>query len=230
MTSTVRRGFPAREILDEVQSGCSMVVLGVSGQAGEKHRLFGSVSAKVLRASPVAVLAVREPAHGAETRPIRRVLLSVDFSELATGALDDALDVVRGFGATLDIVHVLRPPDVPLVRADALVVGTVPGVTLGALEEVAQNELARLREYAEQAGVALGSVLLREGDPVGVLVDHIHAVDPDLVIMSAHGKRGFSRLLLGSVTEQVVVRSERPVMVLKPRQTYLEVTAPSDLA
>ncbi len=230
VTSTVRRGFAAREILDEVADKTAMVVLGVSGRVGEKHRLFGSVSAKVLRGSPVAVLTVRAPeTPEPHVRPIRRVLITLDFSELETGAFDDAAEVARRLGASVDLVHVLRPPELPLVRADFEGIPGVPPVSLAELEQLAGRELERVADRARAMGITLGSVVLREGDPVDTVIDHIHATDPDLVIMSSHGRRGFSRALLGSVTEAVVMRSPRPVLVLKPRQTYLEVVRPSPL-
>jgi nucleotide-binding universal stress UspA family protein len=60
----LREGDPAREILAAVQeTGAELVVMGTHGRRGLAHLLLGSVTEKVVRASPVPVVTVREPSH-----------------------------------------------------------------------------------------------------------------------------------------------------------------------
>jgi nucleotide-binding universal stress UspA family protein len=50
------------------------------------------------------------------------------------------------------------------------------------------------------------------GSPYRAIVDYAAAEDIDLVVMGTHGRTGFDRYLLGSVTERVVRLSDRPVL------------------
>ncbi|MBI5575831.1 MAG: universal stress protein [Deltaproteobacteria bacterium] len=43
-------------------------------------------------------------------------------------------------------------------------------------------------------------------------------MDVDILVMSTHGRTGFSKVLMGSVAEQVMLTTKRPVMLVKPEK------------
>ena len=156
----------------------------------------------MLRHTEKPVLVVPE---GADDTEIETVLLPVDFSEQTTGALTEALELVRAFGASAQLAHVLSPRE-------------KPEAAMAALEEKAA--------IAKDAGVQATVHLIEEHhDAAEALCEFADKGDPSLIIMSAHGYHGFSRLMLGSVTEKVIQQSYTPVMVLKPEQTFGELNA-----
>jgi nucleotide-binding universal stress UspA family protein len=55
------------------------------------------------------------------------------------------------------------------------------------------------------------------GDPVEAILAHVEGLAAPLVVMSGHGHSGWTKRLVGSVTEQVVRRSKAPVVVVGPR-------------
>jgi hypothetical protein len=71
-----------------------------------------------------------------------------------------------------------------------------------------------LRDYVEEAaehGVEAEGLLIF-GDPTTEILAAIDSREADLVVMGTHGRRGRARLLLGSVAEEVVRRSQVPAM------------------
>jgi nucleotide-binding universal stress UspA family protein len=67
--------------------------------------------------------------------------------------------------------------------------------------------------YAGKAPIA--SVELQTGDPRTLIVDTAAQLHSDLIIMGTHGRRGVSRLLIGSVAEQVARTAPCPVLLVR---------------
>lgn len=86
------------------------------------------------------------------------------------------------------------------------------------LREYLDRETARLREAGLQA-----DSILAEADPVDAIVNGIESAGADLAVMSTHGRSGLPRFAWGSVTEGVLRRSRKPVLVI-PREVALDWT------
>jgi nucleotide-binding universal stress UspA family protein len=82
-------------------------------------------------------------------------------------------------------------------------------------------EEAQLHAMAETAGPGGPEIvrLLDEGDPVANILERIRAQAIDLLVMGTHGHKGFNRLVLGSITEQIIHQAPCPVLtVSRPRR------------
>jgi nucleotide-binding universal stress UspA family protein len=90
------------------------------------------------------------------------------------------------------------------------------------VEAALRNELQADVYYLQAAGFEVNTAI-RFGDPADAIVDYIAANDVDLVALATHGRSGVSRLVLGSVAEQVLRRIDLPVLMVRP-------TASDDLA
>jgi nucleotide-binding universal stress UspA family protein len=148
---------------------------------------------------------------------IRRILYPTDFSELARPAFDLACAIARDYGAELVVCHVLPPP----------IASVVDGVAVDIPGEVTEQTLARLEQ-------------LTAPDP-GIPVVHMHAQGEivrevlrmaterkvDLIVMGTHGRGGLSRLLMGSVAEQVMRKAPCPVLTVKAPFPAEEVPMPA---
>jgi nucleotide-binding universal stress UspA family protein len=142
-----------------------------------------------------------------------RILVPIDGSETSSHALDAALKLAHEHDAELRPIYVVDVPqlmysgpacDPSLVR-DAF-------VTEGA--QVLTDAAARM----QRAGVK-GSTLTVEVDPLGDdIAQRITAAandfGADLVVMGTHGRRGWRRLVLGSVAERFLRISTRPVLLV----------------
>jgi nucleotide-binding universal stress UspA family protein len=72
----------------------------------------------------------------------------------------------------------------------------------------------RVRDLLRQEGVAADS-LVREGNPAQTIVAAAADNDCDLIVVGNQGRSGLDRLLMGSVSQQVVIQAKCPVMVVK---------------
>jgi nucleotide-binding universal stress UspA family protein len=99
-----------------------------------------------------------------------------------------------------------------------LAVGTdlvvYPGHVLDAARTVAQEYLQGVAAKLESQGREVIWEVLA-GDPGSAIVDYSTAMTNNLVIMSTHGRSGFRRWALGSVTDRVIRTSHDPVIVIR---------------
>lgn len=140
---------------------------------------------------------------------VRHVLCPTDFSDFSARALRHAIAIARSLGGDLTVAYVC-PHVVPLG-------GEVPYFTSEQLGSVARAEMiGSLKAFAEPAaaaGVAVRSVLL-EGDPSRELASLAESLPADLLVLGTHGRGGFERFLLGSVTEKLLRRAPCPVLTV----------------
>ena len=146
----------------------------------------------------------------------RRVLVTTDFSELGNRAVAHAFAQVAD-GGTVYLVHVVDPYHVPSPM--------IPKYqTHGASEKEHEQEIQELRRRLQQLtppevggrGITADARVV-EGEPLAATICTLaERFDAELICMGSHGRGGLSRLVLGSVTNAVIARTHRPVLVVKP--------------
>lgn len=140
----------------------------------------------------------------------KRILVAVDDSATSNAALDEAITLAKALGAALRIVHVA---DEAPVRA---------AVGLEAILDVAQVEDAMRKagtalldaavKKAADAGVQADKALLESEDKIELahkrvaewIVEGANAWQADVIVAGTHGRRGFARLFVGNVAEDLV--------------------------
>jgi len=138
----------------------------------------------------------------------KRVLLPIDKSSHAEEACELALALFPD--ATFVLLHVIDPAEASF-SAEA----PVPNIPTGwyeAEQERAEARFAEITERTSDHGIETERIL-EVGKPAQTIVETIDAEEIDHVVMGSHGRRGVSRLLLGSVAETVVRRSPVPITV-----------------
>jgi nucleotide-binding universal stress UspA family protein len=138
----------------------------------------------------------------------QNILVPTDFSEGADHALDYACDLAAKLGATIHVVNALGAalPELNVAMTESMIEKLLGGHH-AALEKLAEPRRARAK---------FGTLLVRAGDARDAILATARDVGADLIVMGTHGRRGFSRLMLGSVTEGVVRRAECPVLAVRP--------------
>jgi len=135
------------------------------------------------------------------------ILVGIDFSDSSAGAMYHALSLAERLGATLHLCHV-TPSEAHL---------TVP-TDIG-FNVVDFTEAKDARERLERIRAMIGDKVdvelhLRMGDAVTGLLDVISELKPELVVTGSHGRGAVMRMLLGSVSTQIIHKSPVPVMVV----------------
>jgi len=151
---------------------------------------------------------------------ISKILVATDFSRASIPAVEFALGLAKGTGASIHLLHVW---DRPVHVSGGFVVGA-PGTPPKTLEEFFADarglELdAWLRDLRESGVAAQARVEL--GDPVDTIVKIARDEKFDLIAVGAHGRRGISRWVAGSVAEEILRRAPCPVMVVQQAASEL---------
>ena len=137
-----------------------------------------------------------------------KILIATDGSERNRAAVEEALQIGRVCGSKVFAAYVM---DVGVFES-ASTDGAVIRDTWTVIQREADAALDRVRTMAER--VNLETVIL-EGKPAAEIVKFSAEKGIDLIVIGTQGKRGFERLLLGSVAEHVVRSATCKVLVVK---------------
>jgi nucleotide-binding universal stress UspA family protein len=138
---------------------------------------------------------------------IDRVLVPMDDSEMATRALEYALEAHPD--AEITVLYVAGEPSAMMGQALRLVLEEDLGQ---AVEELAESVFERARELAAEHDGEIDTVV-DVGSPARVIVTR--AADFDVVVIGSHSGDLQSRLFVGNVAERVFRRSPVPVTVVR---------------
>jgi nucleotide-binding universal stress UspA family protein len=187
----------------------------------------GSVAASVLKTAHKPVLLVRPSTEmNTGNRPVEqtadqilahqrfgRIVVPLDSSAFAEGALREARRLALLTGATLALICVVPPPDTRAIEALELI--PTPADT------GREYEIVRLRRYLLKMAEQLqseGLQVLTEltfGHPAETVLLAARRLHGDLIVMAAHGRRDRERLWLGSVAQKLVLGSTLPVLLVR---------------
>jgi len=137
------------------------------------------------------------------------ILVPVDFEAPAQVALDSAIDLALTFDARLTLIHAWE--------VSPYVYSTLPYVSADlwtAVEQGAKEQLRTTLALAARRAPRAESILA-QGPPAQAILTACEQVKADLIVMGTHGRRGVSRVLLGSVAEKVVRLATVPVLTIR---------------
>ena len=141
---------------------------------------------------------------------IARILCPIDFSDFSRRALDYAVTLARWYGASVTVLHV-QPPAVPMAGPLAPLAPVEPlPLPPGDLDPV-RRQVAAFVSPEAHAAIAIEPQAV-EGEPAREIL--AEAESADLIVMGTHGRSGFERLVLGSVTETVLRRAPCSVLTI----------------
>jgi nucleotide-binding universal stress UspA family protein len=153
---------------------------------------------------------------------IRRILCPIDFSDFSRRAFDHAVAIARWYESTITVLHVSPSPSVVVYPTGPAV---VPSTVL--TPDDRDRLLTSMRQFVDtEAGSQVPLELeLGEGGAATEILARAESTKPDLIVMGTHGRSGFERLVLGSVTEKVLRKAACPVLSV-PHQIPDTVPAP----
>ena len=145
----------------------------------------------------------------------QRILVATDDSKLSRKAVKAALELAASVQAQLVALHVV--PRYPTAFFEG-------AVALGA-DDVARVErqwadkgravVDGVARQAEAAGVKARALVVQSDAVADAILAAARKHKADLIVMASHGRRGLSRVLLGSETQHVLTHGTTPVLVLR---------------
>jgi len=162
---------------------------------------------------------INSPSTHSSTHPAK-LILGTDFSDSSAIALYHATSLAEKLRAQLHIVH---------IAPARLSVPTDLGMNLPPDFEEAQLARQRLERMRAMMGSDLDVQLhLRIGHPVHEMLELIRELRPDMVIVGSHGRGAVMRVLLGSVSTELMRRSPVPVLIIPAPGREADLDKPTD--
>jgi nucleotide-binding universal stress UspA family protein len=200
----ITSGTPVGAIRLMTDRGADLIVMETHARTGISRTIMGSVADEVVHSLdiPVLLVSARQPeleVNGC-VPPFQRILVPLDGSALALQALPLAAVVAQASGATVVLLSVLPEP---------ILVG----------EELATSSAGWTGRYLEGAartmpqGVECETVVT-SGEVGEAIVREAVERNCSLVMMTTHGRSGFTRMRLGSIADKVLAHAPVPLLLL----------------
>jgi nucleotide-binding universal stress UspA family protein len=141
----------------------------------------------------------------------KRILVAVDASEISNLALQAAIRLASEQQASLRIAHVIDTTDINSEHLDQ-------SGMLESLTKNGQSILGKAEAAATAAGVAVETSLVKietmNQRISEAIASEAEAWPADLIVIGTHGRRGLTRLFLGSVAEGTARLATKPVLLI----------------
>lgn len=152
-----------------------------------------------------------------------RILVPTDGSETVERVIEAVLDVAAHHDAAVHFLYVADSNRPNFEAAEAEIRDSL----LARGESVVEGPATRARNRDLHV-----VTVVREGDPAPTIVEYADEAAIDCIVMPTHGRTGVARLVLGSITEDVVRQSAIPVLAIRPEATvrfpFERVLVPTD--
>lgn len=173
------------------KNNVDFIVMGSHGATGFQEMFIGSNTEKVVRFSDVPVLVIKNEI--ADFSP-KNLVFASDFSDEIKKPFTKMLDLARGFNANLKLVMINTP-------------NTFKPTSVA---EKIMNDFMAGFDYPDYSLHIYNDVNVEKG-----ILNFANSVNADLIGMCTHGRTGFAHFFNGSISEDLVNHTVRPVVTFK---------------
>ena len=142
----------------------------------------------------------------------KRILVPTDGSELSTKAVATAIGLAKSIGASLYTLSVKEPFPYSAISEMQPV---PPQEFFDAQDRIANARVKAVTDACAAAGQSCEAHTVEAVHPWEAIIEDAKLNACDLIVMSSHGRRGVTALLLGSETQKVLTHSTIPVLVVR---------------
>ena len=142
----------------------------------------------------------------------QHILLPVDGSSSSLMAVEKASGLAQAFGSTVTAIYVIDPYAFSGVGAD-FAYGQAQYLEAATAE--GKEALKAAAAVLSAAGVTVVTAIIEAHAVYRGILETAASVEADLIIMGSHGRRGLEKLVLGSVTAQVLSHAHLPILVVR---------------
>ncbi len=143
----------------------------------------------------------------------KHILISTDGSPVSNKAAKAGIALASALGAKITAYSAVEPLQPIYVE------GYVDTRMIDAIEDKARKAalilVTAIGKMAKAAGVPFASLVTQPNTAYEGIIDAAKRRKCDAIFMASHGRRGFSRLIMGSVTQKVLTHSRIPVVVYR---------------
>jgi nucleotide-binding universal stress UspA family protein len=195
-----------------------LVVVGSHDRSAFARVWEGSVTRQAVKSAHCSVACI--PAvverQTQKTPSVRSVLCATDFSTLGNGAIPLAYSVVDP-GGTVHLVHIVKTAHDPFDAYDIFT--PLPGKAFSEAQATARTRLAELiPKDAAAANISTDIHVLQSTEPATAICQAAERIGADIICLGTHGRSGLPKAVLGSVAQEVLTHTRRPVLLARAQR------------
>ena len=207
----------AGEAMNGITENSPVYVMASHGRSGLGRVLLGSVALKVAErvTSPMLIIrALRSPVPSADEISFNKVRIALDGSDFSEAVVDPARFV---FGRDGTEFHLMTTVDM----GRSWVTGKPEDQDSEGLNprDRAEQYMSSLADRLKAHGLSVTWDVV-EGDPAERINSVADDIQADVIALATHGYSGLKRLAIGSVAEEVLHKSTRPMFIVRPAETH----------
>lgn len=220
LTTSVVSGHTVEALQAEAEKhGADVVVMATHGRGAISRLWLGSVADGFLRQADRPIILVRpeenaEPPASFDHR-FETLLIPLDGSELSECAMHHAI----AFGELFDSAyHLTRIVSYPLDVASPYLPHTAQ-MNQQIMDDARTGSAEYLEAHAEnmrRRGLRVTTSVAIDAQPGHGILSEAEAVGSDMVAMATHGRKGLSRVILGSAADKVLRGIHSPLLLYRP--------------
>jgi nucleotide-binding universal stress UspA family protein len=219
-------GGPVEDTLCEYATGHGpdLVVMTTHARRPLPRFWLGSVADELASRLPMPVLLVRPQGEAPDwaQAPPREMLIALDGNAFAEAVLSPAVELGKVTGASFTLFAAVAPPPVAAFDMPVYGAGLMDGGALEHMEGEMHTYLEEVARPLRERGLEVRTRVAAEGRPAAAILAAAEAQPCDLIALATHGRRGLSRLFLGSVADKVVRGSAAAVLLCRPLEPARE--------
>jgi nucleotide-binding universal stress UspA family protein len=145
----------------------------------------------------------------------KKILVPVDFSDNSSKAVKEAFDIAEKYNSKVYLLHVIDSDLIQQCAADyCLPVEIWEKYETEAVNNLKEKMKNEVDKYSSSNAVEV-NFDIKKGTPYKEIIKEQKDNDIDLIVMAAHGKGGFIKHILGSVTDKVVKSAGPEVLLVR---------------
>lgn len=219
----IKTGKPAETIIDYCEEHkINLIIMATHGRSGISRWTRGSVADKVLHNAKAPVWLIKanttKKTFISKGKKIK-LLAPLDGSNVAEVSLKAITELNEQFGSDKVEVTLFRvselfappyiyPPEMPISIEEYLEYEKKRTL------EICQSYLDKIKKILMEQGLNILTAI-EEGTPADVIVNYANKHSINLIVMSTHGRTGFSHWAFGSIAEKVLKGAECPVFLVR---------------
>ncbi len=191
------------------EGDAGLVVMSTHGRTGVKRAWLGSRADELIHQTHLPLFLVPPEHQGAPTpSEVSHLLVSLDGTEFGEQILEPAIDLARVTGARMTLVHVVSNKSAGGSR--------FPTLNLSERRSRAQDYLDQVANRARGDVAEVDTLVVIDDKPAQGILHAAEDVGADCIALATHGYKHIKRAILGSVADQVLRESERPILLKRP--------------
>lgn len=176
------------------EDDAGLVIMGTMGAVGLKKKILGSNASRVVREAVCPVITIKGKEH---RFGIKHILLPLDLTKETKEKVNKAINIARMFGSVIHIVTIVESGD-----------------------EFITNKLSRqmdqVSDHIQQSGIECTTEFVEGGDVVDEILKVAERTQSDLIMIMTQQEIGFTELFISSAAQEIINRSEVPVLSIRP--------------